>query len=342
MGNCVVSEHWSKSNRSACLVKLVGILLLVFVLIFIGLKLYVDWLVRQAEVKYPPAEFVTADGVRLHYVSQGAGHPVVFFGGRNSKIQDFTLSPLFDTITTHYQGIFIDRPGLGYSERITGEDATPTVQVRFLHAALQQLGIEKPLLVGQSWGGVIALAYALAYPDSLSGVVLLGSAPYPRSVSPDPLFDNIESMARTPILGDVFLVLYTPVARQLAPGFLEGEIEYFAPLESIPASYLDTTIVLTLRPDLIKADAEEQRFVSLGLEYVSARLGDIAVPVVIVAGSLDVNAIDQAPRLDQDIPNSEMIVVDGAHHYFWYAHPEVVNDAINRAWTLAGEQDASR
>jgi pimeloyl-ACP methyl ester carboxylesterase len=295
---------------------------------------YSDYLVRQAEAEYAPAEFVTVEGLQLHYLSEGSGRPVVFIPGGYGKIQDFTLSPLFDPVAMEYQAVFLDRPGLGYSERPTHEDATPPAQVRLIHGALQQLNIEKPVLVGQSWGGIIALQYALDYPDDLAGIVLLGVAPYPRERDSDP----ISEIVRMPILGDLVLhTLYVPLGYHImGPAFLEESVEYFAPLDTVPASY-SATLGLEIRPSHARAGADEERIIPLYLETLSARLAEISVPVVIVVGDLDTHAIEQAPRLEEDIPNSRVTVVEGAHHLLWFSLPEIVVDAVQETWTWADE-----
>jgi len=331
----MVRKQKIKNSRSACLIKLAGIFLLILTIIFAGLKFYSDWLVRQAEAEYPSAELVTVEGVRLHYVSEGSGRPVVFIPGGYGKVQDFTLSPLFDLVTAKYQASFLDRPGLGYSQRPVQEDATPAVQARLIHDALQQLNIEKPVLVGQSWGGVIALEYGLDYPDDLSGIVLLGVAPYPRERASDP----ISNIVRTPILGDFILhTLYVPLGYHImGPAFLEEAVDYFAPLEAVPASY-SGTLGLEVRPSHAKAGADEEEIIPASLETLSTRFDEVSVPVVIVAGDLDTHAIEQAPRLDEETPLSKVAVVEGANHLFWFSFPEVVIDAIQETWIWADEE----
>jgi len=322
-----------KKKRNTCLIRSVGALLVALAAVFFGLKLYTDWLVRRAEAKYPPDRFVTVEGLQLHYVSEGSGRPVVFIAGRNGKVQDFTLSPLYDLVTENYHAVFIDRPGLGYSERPGNEAATFAVQARLIHGALTELGIEKPVLVGQSRGGGIALEYTLDYPDDIAGVVLLGSSPYPSEDSADPVFDTIEGIVTTPVLGDFVLhTVYVPIARQVMSPFLEAYIEYFAPLDEVPSSYYDTSLELGLRPTMVKADAEEEKVISESLEKLCARFDEIAIPVVIVTGDLDTYAMEQAPRLDDDIPYSEVVIVEGAHHFLWFSYPGEVIEAIRKAW----------
>jgi pimeloyl-ACP methyl ester carboxylesterase len=331
-----------QKKRNTCLIRIASTLLVALVAVFLGLKFYTDWLVRRAEAKYPPDKFVTVEGLRLHYVSKGSGPPVVFIAGRNGKVQDFTLSPLYDSVTEDYHVIFIDRPGLGYSERPKDEAATFAVQARLIRGALTQLGIEKPVLVGQSRGGEIALKYALDYPDDIAGVVLLGSSPYP-SETPDSVFDAIEGIVTTPVLGDFVLhTIYVPIARQVMSPFLEEYIEYFAPLDEVPSSYYDTSLELALRPTMVKADAQEEKVVSESLEKLCTRCDEILVPVVIVTGDLDTYAMEQAPRLDDDLPNSEIVIVEGAHHFLWFPYPDEVMEAIQKAWIEAGEVTDSK
>ncbi len=307
--------------------------LLALIVLFLALKIVTDMLVNRAELKYPPDETVLVEGLKLNYVRAGNGRPVVFIPGGSGLLQNFTLSPMFDAITADYQTIFFDRPGLGYSEKPYDETATPAVQARLLHGALQELGVDKPVLVGQSWGGVIALTYALDYPDDLAGIVLLGSSPYPRERHED-YFDVI---ARMPVVGDLTLnTVYVPVGRYIvAPAILEQRVDNFAPLTAVPPTFEDLTLTIGLRSSHLKASAIENAVIPPALEGLSQRLGEVAAPVTIVAGTLDTHAFEQASRLDEAIPHSEVVIVAEANHYLWYAYPDVVVTAVTDTWAWA-------
>jgi pimeloyl-ACP methyl ester carboxylesterase len=107
----------------------------------------------------------------------------------------------------------------------------------------------------------------------------------------------------------------------------------------VPYSYYDTSLELALRPTMVKADAEEEKVVSESLKKLCARFDEITVPVVIVTGDLDTYAMEQAPRLDDGIPNSKVIVVEGAHHFLWFSYPSKVTEAIQEAWMEAGDSE---
>ena len=317
-----------------------GVLLVVITIILVGGKIYTDILVQRAEAKYPPANFVTVENVRLHYIDAGSGQPVIFISGGSGKVQDFSLSPLYELAMNKYRVIIIDRPGLGYSEKPTDEEVTPDVQARLIYEALNELEIEKPIIVGQSWGGVIALAYAQEYSSELSGIVLLGSSPYPRERQTD--FFNV--IARTPIIGEFIVhTIYVPIGRHwVAPVIIEQNKDYFAPLDSVPETFYDSTIELGLRPSHVLASAKETLIIPASLAALVSDLDKVNVPVIIVDGDQDTHAIEQATRLEQDLPMSRVVIVEGANHYLWFSKAEVVIEAIQELWKWSDELSVSK
>jgi len=75
-------------------------------------------LAAAAERHNPPSgKFVEADGVRLHYVEQGHGQPLILLHGNGSMIQDFESSGLLDMAAAKFRVIAFDRPGYGHTAR---------------------------------------------------------------------------------------------------------------------------------------------------------------------------------------------------------------------------------
>lgn len=91
----------------------------------------------QENGKAIPAEgqFMTVEGITLHYISKGEGRPVVFLHGGVLTGNDFRES-IDLAASAGYHGIAFDRPGYGHSERPIGEPVTPRTQARLLHEAL--------------------------------------------------------------------------------------------------------------------------------------------------------------------------------------------------------------
>src|ERR671939_357516 len=86
--------------------------LLVFAAALGGAALYSSTKARDAERQHPPiGRFIDVDGIRLHYIEEGKGDPVVLIHGNGTMIQDFTVSGLVDRLSERYRVIVFDRPG---------------------------------------------------------------------------------------------------------------------------------------------------------------------------------------------------------------------------------------
>src|SRR5437868_11469274 len=115
-----------------------------------------------AERRNPPiGSFTECDGVRLHYLDCGdpAAPCVVMFHGNGSLIQDFTISGLVDQLARRNRVLCFDRPGFGYSQRPRSRIWTATAQADLFAEALEKLGVRDPVVLGHSWGALVALAF---------------------------------------------------------------------------------------------------------------------------------------------------------------------------------------
>src|SRR3954463_7199772 len=155
---------------------------------------------RWPDRRHPPqGTFMEVDGVRLHYSDRGEGSPVVLIHGNAVSGDDWNTSGVAELLLRSHRVIIFDRPGFGYSERPRGHLWTATQQAELLHKALQQLGIERPVVVGHSWGTIVALALAERHQADTAGLVLL-SGYYVWTARPDAL---LVAAGALPILGDL-------------------------------------------------------------------------------------------------------------------------------------------
>jgi len=126
-----------------------------------GAAAFVHQRAWQAQHRNPPrGRFVEVDGVRLHYVERGEGPPLLMLHGLGSMVEELALSPLFELAAARYRVIAVDRPGYGYSSRPRGRWWGPQAQAALFHRLLGELGIERPVLLGHSFGALVALALA--------------------------------------------------------------------------------------------------------------------------------------------------------------------------------------
>lgn len=301
------------------------ITLAVIALLFTSLKLYSDYAIRQAEAAYPPiGQFVTLDGVRMHYLERGSGQPIVLIHGSDGALQDFLLSGLIDRLAQEYRVIAFDRPGHGYSGRPKDEPLTFALNARLIHGALQELGVVRPIIAGHSFGGAVALQYAVDYPEDVTGLLLMAPGAYSKSAELSALY----SLPEIPVLGPLFLhTLLVPVGRLLVPSMNESA---FYPVET-PKAYLDLMANLGARPEQFTAYTDEWQAHHESMVALSARYGEIKVPVQIIAGAEDrlTRVADHTQPLHEAIPGSVLTVLPETGHEVHYQHPEVVVEAAH-------------
>lgn len=283
---------------------------------------------RQAERDNPPlGEFIEVDGIRLHYVERGEGPPLVLLHGDGSMIQDFETSGLIDLAAKKHRVIVFDRPGYGYSERPRGKVWTPQAQAQLLHRALLFLGVEQPIVVGHSWGTLVAVSLALEFPDYVKSLVLLSGYYYPTVRADVPLL----SPPAIPVIGDLLRYTVAPLlGRMMWPVFLR---RLFGPAPVPQRFSSGFPVWMTLRPSQLRASAAEAGLMIPAAFSLRKRYHELTMPVVIMAGDGDrhVNMHSHSERLHQELAQSTLHVTRGAGHMLHHLAQQEVMNAIEQA-----------
>jgi pimeloyl-ACP methyl ester carboxylesterase len=105
----------------------------------------------------------------------------VLFHGNGSTIQDFTISGLVDLLARENRVICFDRPGFGHSQRPRHQIWTATAQAALFAKALNRLGVRDPVVLGHSWGTLIAIALNLRSDYPIRGLVLASGYYFPTA-----------------------------------------------------------------------------------------------------------------------------------------------------------------
>lgn len=285
-------------------------------------------LAAAAERRNPPkGKFVEVDGVRLHYVEQGRGEPLVLLHGNGSMIQDFASSGLIETASKRYHVIAFDRPGYGHSERPRSTIWTAEAQAELIEAALIKIGISQAIVLGHSWGCSVAVALALRSPN-LVGSLVLASGYYFPSVRADVV---TMSGPAIPGLGDAIRYTLSPLLARIMWPLLTRKI--FGPA-SVPERFADGfPKEMTFRPSQIRASAAESALMVPGAFAAHGHYGELKMPVVILAGEDDrlIDIDEQSARLHSELPNSTIRRVRGAGHMVHQTAPDAVMAAIEQA-----------
>ncbi len=282
-------------------------------------------LASQAERNNPPTgKFIEVDGVRLHYVDQGSGPPIVFIHGNGSMIEDLASSGLLDMAAKKNRAIAFDRPGFGHTLRPSDRSWGPEEQAALLVKAFAALKIENPVIVAHSWGTLVALALALNHPQNVSRLVLL-SGYYFASLRTD---TALSAPGATPILGDFIQHTFGPIiARLTAPSALK---HMFEPRVVSPAFKAAYPVGLASRPSQLKALATDTVSMPFSAFALSSRYNELKLPVAIFAGEQDkiVDTDAQSKRLHEAIPQSRYHCERNTGHMIHHAIPNDIIAAI--------------
>src|SRR5246500_3361233 len=149
------------------------VLITLVAMILSGLVIFTAVTARRVEKALPPrGQFIEVSGAQIHYLDKGTGPPIVIVHGLGGQMGNFTYA-LLERVTDEFRVILMDRPGSGYSRRAPGATGRLTEQASIVAEFIRKLGLERPLLVGHSLGGAIALGVALDHRETGKGMALL-------------------------------------------------------------------------------------------------------------------------------------------------------------------------
>jgi pimeloyl-ACP methyl ester carboxylesterase len=276
---------------------------------------------RRAERRNPPeGKFVTIDGVRLHYIERGTGPAIVLLHGNGAMARDFVLSGVFDLLCHDHWVIAFDRPGFGFSDRPRGRIWTPEAQAALLQKVLRRLDVQRAVVVGHSWGTLVAVAMALRDPAHIAGLVLLSGYYFPSVRSDVALM----SWPAVPLVGDILRYTISPLlGRVMAPA---AHRKMFDPCPVAARFAREFPVELEMRPSQIRASASEAALMIVGAAGLAKQHSELSLPVAIMAGRGDkiVDCDSQAGRLGAELAGSKLVKVPGTGHMIHYAVPEQV------------------
>jgi pimeloyl-ACP methyl ester carboxylesterase len=275
---------------------------------------------------------VGVDGVRLHYIDTGGEKlPILLLHGNGSMAKELEISGIVAQLAARHRVVAFDRPGFGYSERPRARAWTPAAQADLMQAAMRRLGLKSAVVIGHSWGTLVALELALRHPGFVKGLLLIGGFYFPEKRRDVALL----STPALPVIGDFMRYTVSPILAQLLAGGAMRKA--FAPRPVSERFLSDFPVDLATRPINIRAAAEDLALMLPGAEALAARYGRIRVPTIIIAGAEDeiVNVDRHAARLQSQIRGSELYVLPHDGHMVHHHAPLTILQAIDRLADLS-------
>jgi len=309
-----------------------------FAAVIAGLVLFSAWTAWRVEKALPPrGNFLQLTGARIHYLERGSGQPIVMVHGLGGQSGNFTYG-LVDELAREYRVVVVDRPGAGYSTRESDDSARLRMQAAVVADVIRKLGLDRPLVVGHSLGGAIALAMALDSPDAIGSLALLAPLTHVPKQVPAP-FRPLDIPSKW-VRWVISWTLGVPIGIRQGPAIVKM---IFAP-EAVPKDFATRGGgLLSLRPwnfynvstDLVAADAD--------LPAMIERYPAIRVPVAILYGTSDevLDYREHGEAMKTKISNLRLKLVEGGH-MLPVTQPELaagfIRESAQVCWAFHTEQ----
>lgn len=287
--------------------KILGAIIALLLAAFLFLRVPdTDKAAMRAKYGTEPSQFVTlANGQEVHLRDEGPkdAPAIVLLHGSNADLS--TWQPWTEALRGDYRVIRFDQIGHGLTGAANDDDYSPDRFVESVELVADKLGLKQFVLAGNSMGGGIAMAYAMAHPDRLSGLVLVdaGGAPIRREGGGNLAF----TLARNPVLG--------PVLSQMLPrAVIEKSLKQSVSVQSIVTSEMVDRYYDMARYPGNRA-ATRARFSIPYRTFTAEDVAKVQVPTLVMWGEEDaLIPYDAANWYMQHLPKGTLASYRGIGH----------------------------
>lgn len=267
--------------------------------------------------------FVQVDDIAFHYKTAGSGAPpLVLLHGFGASV--YSWREVMPALAEQHRVYAYDRLAFGLTERPTewkGDNPyTRSASLAQLEELLQTWQVESPILIGNSAGGTLAIAYTLAHPDAVHALILVSPA-VGNGGSP---YSNLGWLLQTPQL--------QRIGPLLVRGIQRSGLELVDQAWHTPAKQPPDTLPLYTKP----LQAENWDFALWQYSTASAgttlntQLSDLNLPVLVITGDDDrVVPTQSSIKAAGQIPNASLVVLPNCGHVPQEECPEAFLTAVN-------------
>lgn len=294
----------------------------------------------QADHTLNPSESrIPVASTSLYARAIGQGQPVIVLHGGPDFDHGYLL-PDLDRLKDGFRLIYYDQRGRGRSaDNVRPEEVTLTSDVDDLDRVRQHFRLDAAVLLGHSWGTVMALEYALRHPTRVSHLILMNPAPASaRDVA-------VVRNAYLEKLGAAEMDRQRQIVASAA--YQAGDPEavaaryriHFKPALKRPEDYEKLMVTMKAgftsqgKEGIVKARAVEDQLLRdtwqvAGYDLLP-KLRSLLIPTLVIAGDHDFIPVEVAERIAQAIPNAKLVTIKDCGHFAFLECPGEVRNALN-------------
>jgi proline iminopeptidase len=270
-----------------------------------------------------PGEYdVTLNGIQLHYTVRGSGPVLIAHsGGPGMDARDWDDFARIDDFVTI---VAIHPRGSGLSGQADGDAYLLPDYASDLQALRLHLGLDRPIIIGWSHGGMVAMQFAFTYPDALSKLILFDTSAYFGEFLSD-IEGAVQAFKHEPWFEKSFAALKAEWAgdyktdADMARLWAEEMKFYFKKFEVRPQTYHERTKDLPICIIPLKT-FNDQEAATLDLR---PQLKNITVPTLVLVGRHDfITNVAMAEEMVNHIPDAQLEIFEDSGHFALVEEPE--------------------
>lgn len=278
----------------------------------------------------PDESYLPVDGAELFYREIGQGQPIIVIHGGPDFDHTYLL-PDMDRLSDSYRLIYYDQRGRGKSRGdLRIQEIGIKRYVEDLDGVRNHLHLDSVAILGHSWGGHVAMHYALNHPERVSHMILMNTAP----ASHEGYLRLRRERLRRRAVHEKRLSALTA-----SPEYREGNpravAEYyridFGTMIKNP-EHLERLNLTWTQEDILRGRAIEDRLME-GLYWSEGftlipRLKQLRNPTLVIHGDYDVVPVECAAQIAEATPGARLVVLRECGHFSYIEAPEEVHNAI--------------
>jgi proline iminopeptidase len=286
----------------------------------------------------PRESRIPVGGAELYSREIGQGTPIIVLHGGPDFDHSYLL-PELDRLSDSYHLIYYDQRGRGRSaDGVQPDDVTLASDIADLEKVRQYYHLDSVVLLGHSWGTVLALEYALRYPDRVSHMILMNPAPASeadyKQLRNDWLDKRAADMERRKAIAD------TAAYKEADPEAVTAYYRiHFKPALARSEDYeklitrMQASFIQQGKAGIIKARAVESRLMTetwaLSGYNLLPKLKTVSIPTLVIYGDHDFIPAATAEHITQAIPNARMVTLKDCGHFTYLECPVVVREQVD-------------